>query len=294
MLGFAGMACFAGTLPAMRIAVPYLDPLFLTVARAGIAGIAAVAALWIGRRRFPGRRLWLELALASALLVYGFPLFSALAMTSVPVAHGGVVLGVLPLATALAATVIAGERVSLGFWLTALAGAAIVVAFALRHGSGGFLIGDAWLLGAVLSAACGYSYAGKLSSELPGWEVNAWQLVLGLPLGLPLMIGLWPAAPASVPWPAWTALAYVALIVQLIGFFFWNAGLAMGGIARVGQIQLLQPFVILLLAAIVNDEPIRADTVAFAAAVVATVAIGRRMRVARAPAPPAGPEASLK
>jgi drug/metabolite transporter (DMT)-like permease len=281
LLGFVGMVCFAGTLPATRVAIPYLDAWFLTVARAGFAGLVAVALLIAARRPLPPRRHWAELALASLCLVYGFPLFTALAMMSVPVAHGGVVLGILPLVTTLAATLVAGERASAGFWLAGVAGAAIVVAFALRHGAGGLVIGDVWLLGAILSAAFGYTYAGKLSGNMPAWEVNAWQLVLSLPVALPAMLWLWPASATAVPWPAWTALAYVAVMVQLVGFFFWNAGLAMGGIARVGQMQLLQPFVILLMAAAVNGEPLAVETLGFAAAVVATVMIGRRMRVRR-------------
>lgn len=280
-LGFVGMVCFAGTLPATRVAIPYLDAWFLTVGRAAIAGVLALVPLLLLKRRIPARRYWGEIAIAGVLLIYGFPFFTALAMMSVPVAHGGVVLGILPLATTLAATLVAGERASLGFWLAGVAGGAIVVAFALRHGAGGLALGDFWLLGAILSAAFGYTYAGKLSGDMPAWEVNAWQLVLSLPLALPAMLWLWPPDAAAAPWPAWMALAYVAVMVQLLGFFFWNAGLAMGGIARVGQLQLLQPFVILLMGAAVNDEPLALETFGFAAAVVATVIVGRRMRVAR-------------
>jgi drug/metabolite transporter (DMT)-like permease len=279
LIGFIGIVCFAGTLPAARIAMPYLDPWFFTVARAGFAGLIAVGLLLALRRRLPARAYWGELALASLLLVYGFPLFTALAMTSVPVSHGGVVMGILPLFTTLAATLVAGERPSLGFWLAGLAGGTIVIGFALRQGAGGLVIGDAWLFGAILSSSFGYTYAGKLSRDLPAWEVNAWQLVLSLPIALPALLWLWPADAASAPWPAWAAVAYVTVMVQLVGFFFWNAGLAMGGIARVGQVQLLQPFVILLMAAAVNGEPIEMETLAFAAAVVATVIVGRRMRV---------------
>jgi drug/metabolite transporter (DMT)-like permease len=283
LLGFIGMVCFAGTLPATRVAIPYLDAWFLTFGRAAFAGLLAVAMLVVARRRVPPRRYWAELTIAAVLLIYGFPLFTALAMMSVPVAHGGVVLGVLPLVTTLAATLVAGERPSLGFWLAGAAGGAIVVGFALRHGAGSLALGDLWLLGAILSAAFGYTYAGKLSGIMPGWEVNAWQLALSLPVALPAMLWLWPADAAAVPWPAWTALGYVAVMVQLVGFFFWNAGLAMGGIARVGQLQLLQPFAILLMAARVNGEPLTAETLGFAAAVVATVMVGRRMRIARSP-----------
>lgn len=281
LLGFIGMVCFAGTLPATRVAIPYLDAWFLTVARAAFAGAAAVAMLWWTGRRWPARRHWAEIALASACLVYGFPLFTALAVATVPVAHGGVVLGILPTVTACAATLVAGERPSLGFWLAGAAGGAIVVAFALRHGSGGLAIGDIWLAVAILSAGFGYTYAGKLSSAMPGWEVIAWALVISLPVAVPLTVWLWPDRAAAVPLAAWGGLAYVSLVSQLIGFFFWNAGLALGGIARVGQLQLLQPFAIVLMAAGVNGEPVEAETLAFALAVVVAVMVGRRMGVAR-------------
>jgi drug/metabolite transporter (DMT)-like permease len=281
-LGFVGVLCFAGTLPATRLATPYLSPWFLTVARAAIAGVIAVALLAVLRKRPPPLRQWAEFAIASACVVYGFPLFTAIAMTTVPAAHGGVVLGILPLATAMAAAIIARERPSAGFWLAAAAGTGIVIAFSLRRGGGEALVaGDLWLLAAVASAGIGYTYGGKLSVDMPGWEVIAWQLVLSLPIALPAAWWLWPDNAAAVPAEAWGALAYVTLVSQLLGFVFWNAGLALGGIARVGQMQLLQPFFIVLIAAAVNHERIDAETLAFAAAVVAAVMIGRSMRVAR-------------
>jgi drug/metabolite transporter (DMT)-like permease len=281
LLGFVGMVLFAGTLPATRLAVPHLDPWFLTVARAAIAGLAAIAILAATRRRWPLRAHWGELVIASAALVYGFPLFTALAMQTAPAAHGGVVLGVLPLATALTAALVAGERPSLGFWIAGAVAAALVTAFALRHGGGGLVVGDFWLLAAIASAAVGYTYAGKLSSQMPGWEVIAWALVPSLPIALAATVATWPANAAATAPIAWAGLLYVAFISQLIGFFFWNAGLAIGGIARVSQMQSLQPFVIVLMAATVNGENADLTTLLFAAAVVVAVMIGRRTRVAR-------------
>jgi drug/metabolite transporter (DMT)-like permease len=281
LLGFIGMVGFAGTLPANRIAVVSLDPWFITVARAAIAGVLAVALLLATKRRIPTRAHWTALAIASLCLVIGFPLFSALAMQTVPAAHGGVVLGILPLVTAAAATAIAGERPSAGFWIAAACGAALVVAFAMREGAGTFVIGDAWLAAAIASAGIGYTYSGKLARSMPGWEVIAWLLAPALPLSVIATAALWPASAAAVPSDAWLALLYVALISQFVAFFFWNAGLAMGGIARVGQVQLLQPFVIVALAVVINREAVTTETLAFAAAVIATVFIGARMRVGK-------------
>lgn len=282
LLGLVGVLGFAGTLPASRLAVPHLDPWFLTVARAALAGALAVPILLLARRRMPARSQWPALVISSVALVYGFPLFSALAMVSVPAAHGGVVLGILPLGTAAMAALVANERPSGGFWLAALVGSAVLTAFAVRHaGPDGAVRGDFLLLGMVVSGAVGYTYAGKLSFGMPGWEVICWAVVIALPLAAPLTLLWWPADAARVPASAWVALGYVALVSQLTAFFFWNAGLARGGIARVGQLQLLQPFAVLLLASVINAEPIEGETLLFAAAVIATVTIGQHMRVRR-------------
>lgn len=281
LLGFVGMLLFAGTLPASRVAVMSVDPLFITSARAALPGFLSLMLVIALRRRIPPREQWAAIIIAALCLVFGFPLFSAIAMTTVPAAHGGVVLGILPVATALAATILAGERPSRGFWIAALAGSGIVVAFALREGSGSLVSGDLWLLASVVVAAIGYTYSGKLATRMPGWEVIAWALIVSLPFAAAGVAASPPAQPSEVPLEAWVSVLYVALFAQFIGFFFWNAGLAMGGIARVGQIQLLQPFAIVLIAALVANEPLQIETLLFAAAVVGTVLVGRRMRVRR-------------
>jgi drug/metabolite transporter (DMT)-like permease len=282
VLGFIGMCLFAGTLPATRLAVSEFDPLFLTVARAALAGSAGLVALIVLRRRVPPRSLWLEMFAAAVCTVVGFPLFAALAMMTVPAAHGGVVLGILPLATAAAAAIFAHERPSLGFWLASVAGAIIVVIFIFRRsGSIIFSAGDLFLLGTVASGALGYTFSGRLATRMPGWEVISWQVVIFLPLAAVTTFALWPVDIASVSiWP-WAGLGYVGFVSQYTAFFVFNAALAIGGIARVGQVMLLQPFAIVALALPVNGEPINVETILFAAAVVATVLIGQRMRVVR-------------
>jgi drug/metabolite transporter (DMT)-like permease len=282
LLGFIGMCLFAGTLPATRLAVSGLDPLFLTVARAALAGSAGLVVLLVRRRRAPPRSLWLEMFAAAVCTVVGFPLFAALAMMTVPAAHGGVVLGILPLATAAAAAIFAHERPSLGFWLTSAAGAIIVVIFIFRR-SGSIIssAGDLFLLGTVASGALGYTFSGRLAARMPGWEVISWQVVIFLPLAAVATFALWPADIASVSIWSWAGLGYVGFVSQYTAFFVFNAALAIGGIARVGQVMLLQPFAIVALALPVNGEPINVETILFAAAVVATVLIGQRMRVVR-------------
>ncbi|HEX2727159.1 MAG TPA: DMT family transporter [Beijerinckiaceae bacterium] len=287
VLGFIAVVLFGGTLPFTRLAVEGLDPWFVTAARAALAGILAGAVLLVTRRRRPDVAALKRLALVSLCLVVVFPGVTALAMQRVGAAHGGVMLGLLPLATALFGAWLAGERPGWRFWAAAVAGAAVVVAFALREGTGRLQLGDLLLAAAVLSAGFGYALSGQLTLRLKGWEVISWALVIALPLTFPLMILLAPRNPSVVPHASWTGLAYVTLLSQYFGFFAWNAGLALGGIALVSQVQLLQTFVTLLIAAALNGEQVDALTWMAAVVVVSLVLIGRK--AARRPAPRSPP-----
>ena len=184
----------------------------------------------------------------------------------------------LPIATALVAVAITHERPRPLFWIASVAGAALVIAFALRQGGGALSAGDLLLFASVAVSAIGYAFSGRLTSQMPGWEVISWVLVIALPLSIPAAALTMPADISHIALKPWLGLLYVALFSQWIGFFAWNAGMAMGGIARVSQIQLLQPFVTFALAAFFNDETITLQILLFAAAVVATVAISTRTR----------------
>jgi drug/metabolite transporter (DMT)-like permease len=279
LLGIVGITAFAGSLPATRIAVAELDPWFVTSARATIAGFAAAIVLAGMRRAWPPVQARVPVVIVAIGVILFFPLFTALAMQTVPASHGGVVIGVLPLATAVAATLLAHERPSTLFWIASVAGAAIVIFFSLREsGLGAISAGDLWLLAAVVSAAVAYTLSGKLARTMPGWEVISWACLLALPVFAAGTAALWPKNFADVSIRAWDAVLYAGLIAQFLGFFAWNAGLAMGGIARVGQVQLLQPFITLVIAALLNGEQIEIDTILFASAVAATVLIGLRSR----------------
>jgi drug/metabolite transporter (DMT)-like permease len=281
-LGVTGVLLFGGTLPATRLAVAALDPLFLSAARAAIAGCAGLLLLLVLRRRMPPRALWHEFMLAGLCTIVGFPVFMGLAMAHVPAAHGGVVLGIIPLATAAAAALVAHERPSLSFWLASMAGAVIVLVFMVRQsGANTIQLGDFYLLGTVISGAFGYALSGRLSMQRPGWEVISWQVTLFLPLSLVAAFTLWPADLSDVPAPAWTGLAYVSLISQFFAFFVFNAAMAMGGVARVSQLMLLQPFAIVALSVPVNGERFDVSTLLYATAVVAAVLAGQRMGVTR-------------
>ena len=284
LLGFVGMAIFGGTLPATRIAVSAIDPMALTALRTAIAGLCSLALLIVLRRPLPPRRLWLQLATTMLCVSILFPFLMALAVQTVDASHGGVVLGILPIATALVAVVITHERPRPLFWIASVAGAALVIAFALRQGGGALSAGDLLLFAAVAVSAVGYAFSGRLTAEMPGWEVISWVLVMALPVSLPAAALTMPADLTHIALKPWLALFYVAVFSQWIGFFAWNAGMAIGGIARVSQVQLLQPFVTFTLAAWFNNETITLQTVLFAAAVVATVAISTRTRGKPAPA----------
>jgi len=284
LLGLAGVAIFSLTLPFTRLAVRELDPLFLTLGRA--LGAAVLAGGWLRLRRaaLPGRAALWPLTVVALGCVLGFPLLSSIAMRSVPASHGAVLAGLLPLATALYAALRGYERPSKGFWLVALLGTGLVLVFALGQGGGTLQHADLLMFGAVVAAAAGYAEGGRLARRLGGQEVICWALVLAaIPAALLLLTlpgdrlaRLATAGPAS-----WLAFGYVTVFSMFIGFFFWYRGLALGGVAKVGQVQLLQPFLSLAGAALLLGETLLLSNVGFALAVIATVALGRHMQVGR-------------
>ncbi|HMN76743.1 MAG TPA: DMT family transporter [Burkholderiaceae bacterium] len=281
-LGLIGVVIFALTLPMTRLAVgaasePQLSPLFVSAGRAAMAGLLSAAVLALARARPPRRDEWLAYAVSAAGTVIGFPLFLGLALRDVESMHAAVITGVLPLATALAAALYLGQRPSSGFWACAVAGCALVVAFAARQGGGRLSAADGLLAIAVASAAVGYVAGARLAARQPAEFVICWVLVLSLPFTLPLMLASWPEA--GVRPSAWAGFAYVTLFSMWIGFFAWYRGLALGGTVRVSQVQLVQPFLSLLFAVPILGERLDATTVAFSIAVIATVFLGKRMPV---------------
>ena len=275
--GFLGMLIFSASMPATRVAVLAFDPFFLTAARAAIPGLLGLATLLALKAPWPRAGDLPRLAVVAAGVALGFPVFSALALTHITSAHSLIWTGLLPLVTATFATWLAGERLPARFWLFAVIGAACVVGFAASQSvSGADAAGDALMAAAVLSAGLGYSEGAKLSRRLPGWQVISWALVLSLPVSLPLAFALAPVAWPPLSAPAWVGLAYVAVLAQWIGFLFWYRGLAEGGIAAVGQLQLLQPFFGFGVAALVLGEKVSLAMFAIAAAVVLCVVAARR------------------
>ena len=280
-LGIAGVAIFSLTLPFTRMAVAEIDPVLVALGRAVVAAsVSAVLLWWLDAPR-PTRSQLRALLVTALGVVVGFPVLSSIAMRYVPASHGAVVIGVLPLATALFGALRFGERPSLGFWLSAVAGSALVIAFAVWQGGGSLHAADLALFGAVLAAAMGYAEGGRLSQAMGGQQVISWALVLSMPLLLPITLWLaWTHGISASP-RAWVGFGYVSLFSMFIGFFFWYKGLALGGIARVGQVQLLQPFLTLIGAALLLGETLDARNFLFAVAVIAVVAIGRRTAIRR-------------
>ncbi|HEY8606211.1 MAG TPA: DMT family transporter [Noviherbaspirillum sp.] len=280
-LGLIGVAIFSLTLPFTRLAVAELDPVLVALGRAVVAAAGSAALLWWVRAPRPTGTQWRALAITSLGVVVGFPVFSSIAMRYVPAAHGAVVVGVLPLATALFGALRFGERPSVAFWLAALAGSALVVGFALWQGGGSFHLADLALFAAVVAAAMGYAEGGRLSQTMGGQQVISWALLLSMPVLLPVTIWLSLEHGLDASPQAWMGFGYVSLFSMFIGFFFWYKGLALGGIARVGQVQLVQPFLTLLGAALILGESLDAKNFLFALAVIAVVAIGRRASIRR-------------
>lgn len=274
--GLLGVLIFSGSLPATRVAVMELDPVFLTGARAAIAGLLALALLILFRQRRPAGRDLVSLVIVALGVVVGFPLLTALALQHVTSAHSIVFIGLLPLATAIFGVIRGGERPRLAFWLFSLAGSALVVGFALRQGLTSSPVGDALMLAAIIVCGLGYAEGARLSRSLGGWQVICWALVISLPIMVPLALWLVPSSLETVGTPAWIGLAYVSLFSMLIGFVFWYRGLAQGGIAAVGQLQLLQPFFGLALAATLLHEPVSVLMFAVTVGVILCVAGARR------------------
>ncbi len=283
MLGLLGVVMFAMTFPMTRLAVgdvsaPQMSPEFVTAARAALAGLLSIGYLrWVGAR-VPARQHWRPLAVCALGTVVGFPLCIGLTLREVASMHAAVVTGIIPLGTAVVGALMLRQRPSAGFWACALAGFALVVSFAAWKGGGRLVAADGWLLLAVLSTSIAYVAGARVSGVIPAQQVICWVVVGSLPFTLPATVGWWPVD-TSPSLAAWGGLLYVSLFSMWLGFFAWYGGLAMGGIVRVSQVQLIQPFLALLFGVPILGERLDPTTVAFSLAVIAVVFVSRRMAV---------------
>lgn len=274
--GLLGVIIFSGSLPATRVAVGGFSALFLTSARAVIAALIAVAVLGVLGQARPRQGDFASLAIVAVGVVVGFSLLTALALQHITSAHSIVFIGLLPLSTAIFAVLRGGERPQPLFWLFAVLGSATVAGFALSRDGSASLTGDLLMVAAIVLCGLGYAEGAALSRRLGGWQVISWALLLALPLMVPVALLTWPPVWSGVSVPAWIGLAYVSIFSMFVGFIFWYRGLAIGGIARVGQLQQLQPFFGLALAGLLLHEPVAWSMIAATGLVVACVFFARR------------------
>jgi len=274
--GLVGVIMFSGSLPATRLAVMELDPYFVTSARAAIAGILALLAIIVFKEKLPSKQQIIPLLIVAFAVVLGFPLFSSLALQYISSAHSIVFVGILPIATAIFGIFRANERPRPIFWLFAIIGSLIVMGFAFSHGVEGSVAGNLLMLLAIVLCGLGYAEGAKLSKSLGGWQVISWALIISLPVSLPLSFVFRPISLDGISASAWLGLAYVSLFSMFFGFIFWYRGLAMGGIATIGQLQLLQPLFGLTLAAFLLHEQVSWSMLLVTVAVLFNVAATKK------------------
>ena len=274
--GLLGVIIFSGSLPATRVAVRGFEPVFLTCARAVIAAVLGAALLWLLRQKRPASGDLGSLVIVALGVVIGFPLLTALALQHITAAHSIVFIGLLPLATAIFGVLRGGERPRPAFWPFSVAGSLSVAGFALSQSANASLTGDMLMVAAILLCGLGYAEGATLSRRLGGWQVISWALVLALPVMAAVALATLPERWSGISLSVWAGLAYVSVFSMLVGFVFWYRGLALGGIAGVGQLQLLQPFFGLALAGVLLQEPVAWTMVAVTGLVVLCVAGAKR------------------
>ena len=279
LIGFVGVAIFSLTLPFTRIAVQEMTPFYVSFGRGVIAGVCGALLLLLTKSPLPTRSQFKKLLITAFGVVYGFPIFTSLAMKTLPSAHSGIVLGILPLAMSAMGAVRFRERPSLAYWITAVCGTLLVLVYSMIDGGGGLALGDIWLLLAIVMAAIGYSEGGKLAQEMGAIKVISWAVAITLPINILATYLFANIAITDLSPNVFISFLYVGLFSAFIGFFFWYRGIALGGVARVGQVQLLQPFLTLIGAYLLLGEPITLLNMVFAIAVLVVVLIGRKTKI---------------
>ena len=282
LIGFIGILIFSLTLPVSKIAVLSFDPYFIAFGRATLAGMVALAYLLSKKELIPSKTNFSKFIVIALGVVFGFPIFTTVAMTEGSSSHGAVILGMMPLATTVIGVIRFKERPSLGFWLVSLLGAALVVAYALLKNLGSFTYIDGLLVLGGICACVGYVEGGELSRKMNPRIVISWALVISLPVNIVMSYFTFEMHYLNASLIAWTSFIYLSLFSMFIGFFFWYEGLAIGGIARVSQVQLTQPFCTLVAASVLLGDSLTVMNLVFAFLVVSTVILGKRMLVKRA------------
>ena len=281
LIGFIGILIFSLTLPVSKITLLSFNPYFIAFGRATLAGVVALAYLAYKKEGLPTKVDLVKFIVIAMGVVFGFPLFTTIAMTHGSSSHGAVILGMMPLATTVIGVLRFKERPSLGFWLVSLLGAGLVILYALLKSSGSFTYFDGLLVLGGISACIGYVEGGELSRRMNPRAVISWALVISLPLNILMTCLTYQQGYINAGFLALSSFIYLSLFPMFLGFFFWYEGLAIGGIARVSQVQLIQPFCTLVAASILLGDSLTVMNLIFAVLVVSTVMIGRRMLVKR-------------
>ena len=281
LIGFIGILIFSLTLPVSKIAVLSFDPYFIAFGRALLAGLVALAYLIYKAAPWPQKSDWIKFIVIALGVVFGFPIFTTVAMKEGSSSHGAVILGMMPLATTVIGVLRFKERPSIGFWLVSLFGAALVVVYALLKSSGSFTYIDGLLVVGGICACIGYVEGGELSRRMNPRAVISWALVVSLPINAIVTLYLFIPEYWNADAIAWTSFIYLSLFPMFLGFFFWYEGLAIGGIARVSQVQLIQPFCTLVAASLLLGDHLTIMNMVFAFLVVSTVILSKRMLVKR-------------
>jgi drug/metabolite transporter (DMT)-like permease len=280
--GFLGVAAFSLTLPATKVAVTTMDGLVVGLGRSLVAAACALLLLVWYRVPVPRRSSWPRLGLIVMGVIVGFPLFTALALRSVPSSHGAIVVGLLPTATALMGVIRGRERPSFAFWMAATVGFVAILMFCAASGMGKLHLADGFLLLAVVLAALGYAEGALLAREIGSWQTICWALVFSAPVLAPVVFGRLLAVGCAPSGVSLIGFAYLSFVSMFLGFFAWYRGLALGGIARVGQLQLAQPVMTLGWGHLLLGESISALQITTATAVLVSVWASLRLRASPA------------
>ena len=279
LIGVIGITMFSLTLPFTQMAVKEMSPFFVAFSRATIAGFCALILLILGQYKLPTKNQIKRLIIIAIGIVYGFPIFTSMAMTTLPSSHSGIVLGILPLSMSVLAAIRYKEKASFAYWITSIIGASLVITYAFIDNNGFLIKEDLWLLFAILFVSVGYSEGGNLSKEMGSIAVVSWALVLTLPFNIIATYFFYETSFSSVSLQALISLSYVGLFSMYIGFFFWYKGIAIGGISRVGQVQLIQPFLTIVAAFFLTNEKITFLNILFALMVLVVIIIGRKTKI---------------
>ena len=279
LIGVIGITMFSLTLPFTQMAVKELSPFFVAFSRATIAGFCALILMILGKYKLPTKNQIKRLIIIAIGIVYGFPIFTSMAMTTLPSSHSGIVLGILPLTMSVLAAIRYKEKASLAYWITSIIGASLVITYAFIDNNGFLIKEDLWLLFAILFVSVGYSEGGNLSKEMGSIAVVSWALVLTLPFNIIATYFFYETSFSSVSLQALISLSYVGLFSMYIGFFFWYKGIAIGGISRVGQVQLIQPFLTIFAAFFLTNEKITFLNILFALMVLVVIIVGKKTKI---------------